>query len=56
MWGCRKHWFMLPKAIRDRIWATYEPGQETSGSQSDEYWEAYKESIRFANSVNAKWS
>lgn len=28
MWGCKAHWFRLPKALRDRIWATYEPGQE----------------------------
>lgn len=28
MWGCKTHWFRLPKAIRDRIWATYRPGQE----------------------------
>ena len=23
MWGCKKHWFMLPKHLRDRIWAAY---------------------------------
>jgi hypothetical protein len=28
MWGCREHWFSLPKPLRDRIWATYRPGQE----------------------------
>ena len=28
MWGCRQHWFALPKYLRDRIWATYQIGQE----------------------------
>jgi len=28
MWGCKTHWFKLPKNLRDRIWATYQPGQE----------------------------
>jgi hypothetical protein len=28
MWGCRAHWFSLPKSLRDRIWNTYMPGQE----------------------------
>ncbi|MGH8572085.1 MAG: hypothetical protein ACREX8_05860, partial [Gammaproteobacteria bacterium] len=28
MWGCREHWFRLPKLLRDEIWATYRPGQE----------------------------
>jgi hypothetical protein len=22
MWGCKQHWFALPKPLRDRIWAT----------------------------------
>ena len=28
MWGCRKHWFMLPKGLRAKIWATYYIKQE----------------------------
>jgi hypothetical protein len=36
-WGCREHWFRLPKRIRDRIWAAYEIGQEVSMTPSDEY-------------------
>jgi hypothetical protein len=27
MWGCRRHWFLVPKPLRDRIWATYRVGQ-----------------------------
>lgn len=37
MWGCRAHWFRLPKVLRDRIWATYAPGQEANMSPSAEY-------------------
>lgn len=37
MWGCKKHWFTLPKLLRDQIWATYEPGQEITKIPSVEY-------------------
>jgi hypothetical protein len=37
MWGCREHWFKLPKALRDRVWMAYEPGQEVRMDPSDEY-------------------
>lgn len=37
MWGCKAHWFALPKALRDRIWATYRPGQETTMTPSADY-------------------
>lgn len=40
MWGCAKHWFMLPKHLRDRIWRAYRPGQEISKTPSMEYIEA----------------
>jgi hypothetical protein len=43
MWGCKKHWFMLPKVLRDRIWETYEPGQEKEGDVSEEYLEVARE-------------
>jgi hypothetical protein len=37
MWGCRQHWFALPRELRDRIWATFRPGQEESGAPSLAY-------------------
>lgn len=37
MWGCKHHWFALPKHLRDRIWATYRPGQEVNLTPSAEY-------------------
>ena len=43
MWGCRKHWYMLPISLRNKIWATYEPGQEVSMTPSDEYLDAADE-------------
>jgi hypothetical protein len=36
-WGCVTHWYMLPKRLRDQIWETFEPGQETNLSPSSEY-------------------
>ena len=42
LWGCRKHWFQLPKRLRDLIWNAYEPGQEIM-TPSDEYIDAAKE-------------
>jgi len=43
MWGCRAHWFRLPLAIRNRIWATYKPGQEITKTPSKAYIEAARE-------------
>jgi len=37
MWGCKPHWFRLPKTLRDRIWRTYRPGQERDMSPSSDY-------------------
>ena len=37
MWGCREHWFKLPKHVRDAIWAAYRIGQEESGEVSEAY-------------------
>ncbi len=37
MWGCKEHWFKLPKALRDRVWMTYRPGQEEDLNVSDAY-------------------
>jgi hypothetical protein len=37
MWGCRRHWFQIPRALRTRLWATYKPGQEITGTPTLEY-------------------
>lgn len=36
-WGCKKHWFMLPLRLRNRIWRAFRPGQEESKTPSSEY-------------------
>ncbi len=43
MWGCKTHWFKLPKRLRDEIWLTYEPGQEVDMSPSSDYLDAADE-------------
>lgn len=40
MWGCKKHWFRLPLRLRNRIWQTYVPGQETTKDPSQAYLDA----------------
>lgn len=40
MWGCRDHWYKLPRMIRARIWAEYRPGQEKTKRPSPAYVEA----------------
>lgn len=37
LWGCRAHWFKIPKSFRDLIWKTYVPGQEERKNPSPEY-------------------
>ena len=45
MWGCKRHWFMVPKPIRDRIWASYRPGQCDDWKPSRAYLEAAREAV-----------
>lgn len=34
---CRRHWFMVPKVLRDAVWTTYRPGQ-CDDKQPSEAW------------------
>lgn len=43
LWGCKKHWFALPKNLRDAIWRTYRPGQEITKTPSKAYLEVARE-------------
>jgi hypothetical protein len=45
--ACRRHWFMLPKRLRDRIWAMYRPGQEVTKDPSDAYLAAALEAVEY---------
>lgn len=33
----KAHWYMLPKVMRDEVWALYTPGQERRKDPSHEY-------------------
>ena len=46
VWGCKQHWFKLPKRLRDAIWSTYRPGQEQTMTPSAAY-------LQVANQVQA---
>jgi len=41
--ACKRHWFMLPEAIRKLIWRTYRPSQEVDKRPSREYLDAFKQ-------------
>ena len=45
LWGCRRHWFMVPKPIRDDIWRTYRPGQCDDMNPSRAYLEAARAAV-----------
>ena len=45
MWGCRRHWFKVPKPIRDRIWATYRAGQCDDMNPSGDYCRAARDAV-----------
>jgi CDP-diacylglycerol pyrophosphatase len=46
LWGCRKHWFRLPLAIRNQIYNAYRVGQNVL-TASDDY--------RAADEAAQKW-
>ena len=37
MWGCKEHWFKLPRSLRNKIWNAYRPGQEITKTPSAQY-------------------
>jgi hypothetical protein len=42
-WGCKPHWYALPQALRNKIWAAYRPGQEATQTPSRRYVEVARE-------------
>ena len=52
-WGCRPHWYKLPKALRAKVWAAYRPGQEIDKMPSAEYLEVAHEVREWALAHNA---
>ena len=47
MFMCKRHWYSLPKRMRDAIWRSYRPGQCDDKEISHEYAEAAREAVRF---------
>lgn len=39
MFMCKRHWFMLPKSLRNEIWDNYREGQCDDWNPSDKYCE-----------------
>lgn len=55
MWGCKGHWFSLPKRLRDKIWATYRRGQEIDKRPSGTYIDAAKEVQAWISEQEKAW-
>ena len=47
---CRTHWRMLPPSLRERIWATYRPGQENDKQPSGDYLDAARRAVEYLRS------
>jgi hypothetical protein len=47
MWGCKTHWFTLPKEIRDAIWQGY----RTQGKLSPEWIAANDRAIEWIRGI-----
>lgn len=43
LWGCKVHWYRIPRELRNLIWQTYRPGQETDLKPSSQYIDAAKQ-------------
>jgi len=42
---CRRHWYMVPKPLRDEVWHHYRPGQERHKRPSEAYLAAAKRAV-----------
>lgn len=51
---CKPHWFMVPKALRDAIWAAYVPGQERRKDPTDQYLTAARNAIEAVRSKESR--
>ena len=47
MFMCRRHWFALPKRMRDAVWAEYVPGQERRKDPTEAYLIVTRECIEW---------
>jgi hypothetical protein len=42
-WGCKKHWFTLPRHLQLKLSKAYVPGQEVTKTPSAEYIQVARE-------------
>lgn len=54
LWGCAKHWFALPVAIRKSISTAYRPGQEITKNPSAEYLAAAQKAQDYIKWLNTE--
>lgn len=43
LWGCKPHWFALPRGLRNKLNSVYVPGQEITKTPSADYIQVAKE-------------
>lgn len=53
MFMCRRHWYMLPKTYRDRVWSAFRPGQEDDKNPSATYTRVAMDAIRYLEALEA---
>lgn len=51
MFMCKRHWFRMPKSMRDEIWAVYVPGQEISKTPTREYLEVARRCVSYLERI-----
>lgn len=47
MFMCKRHWYMLPKPMRDAVWDAYVPGQERRMDPTDAYFAVTHDAIEW---------
>lgn len=52
LWGCKKHWFMVPKEMKEELLKHYRPGQEIDKDPSEEYIDAAMDIYYWAQEKN----
>jgi hypothetical protein len=51
MFMCKRHWYMLPKSMRDDVWMEYVPGQERRKDPTSAYLEVTAAAIRYIEAL-----
>lgn len=46
---CRRHWWMVPRGMQQRLWQVYRPGQEITKDPSPEYLDVAMEIIHYVS-------